>query len=112
MSIAFSFGNGRGSGPVSNTTVPPTVTQKTPLRGLSSCGLIATLTGASAFSRRVARVLNAPQLLHASMATSPPPTAARFELALFFEMVFFGATFFAAAFFFGGIAVTTSISVC
>ena len=109
MSIAFSFGNGRGSGPVSNTTVPPTVTQKTPLRGLSSCGLIATLTGASAFSRRVARVLNAPQLLQASMATAPlpPPAAARVGLALFFEMVFFGATFFAAAFFFGGIAVTT-----
>jgi hypothetical protein len=108
MSIAFSFGNGRGSGPVSNTTVPPTVTQKTPLRGLSSCGLIATLTGASAFSRRVARVLNAPQLLHASIATAPPPppAAARFGLALFFETVFFGATFFAAAFFFGGIAVT------
>ncbi len=105
MSIAFRFGNGRDSGPVSKTTEPPTVTEKTPLRGLSSCWLIATLTGASAFSRRVARVLNAPQLLHASIATAPPPppVAACFGLALFFDMVFFGATFFAAAFFFGGI---------
>ena len=106
MSMAFSFGNGRGSGPVSKTAVPPTVTEKTPFRGLSACWLIVTLTGASAFSSFVARVLNAPQLLHASMFTAPPPTltGAAFFGELLFAMVFFGATFFAAAFLFGGIA--------
>ena len=74
---------------------PFTVTSKQPLRGFSS--LTTTFADEPAFtsaSSFVARVLNAPHDLHASILTRPPPPEEPEALALgrlFFTMVFFGA---------------------
>eukprot|EP01047_Picozoa_sp_COSAG01_P054317 COSAG01_NODE_5922_length_3950_cov_3.461958_7_plen_134_part_00 len=105
MSIALSLGKGRGSGPVLNTSLPPTVTQNTPLRGRSAPALIDTGMPSRLLAKREARVLKAPQLLHASTATPPPPPPPDF-FGDFLAIVFFGgAAFLAFALaFFGGIA--------
>ena len=104
MSRALSFGNGRGMSSSDRIGSPPTRTSKQPLRGFS--GLIDTLASGFAarmnFSSFVDRVLNAPQLLQASMVTSLPPAlalaafaagafAGAFFAGAFFEIVFFGA---------------------
>ena len=70
MSSAFSAGNGRFMSSSSSTVLPPTVTTKAPLRGLSL--LTSTVTPGKAFASRFARVLNAPQLLQASTDTTAP----------------------------------------
>ena len=54
----------------SSTVLPPTVTTKAPLRGLSL--FTSTVTPGKALASRFARVLNAPQLLQASTDTTPP----------------------------------------
>ena len=135
--MALSFGKGRGSGPVENTSVLPTFTaaphqlsevlvpsrrvgwgargagagqasaQKTPLRGRSGPALMATFVGASAFASRAARVLKAPQLLQASIETPPPDAFA------FLAMVFLAPEAFlaGAAFFFFGMAALQATAV-
>ena len=77
MSSALSAGNGRFMSSSSSTVLPPTVTTKAPLRGLSL--LTSTVTPGKALASRFARVLNAPQLLQASTDTTEPE-----ELALGF----------------------------
>ena len=72
---------------------PFTVTSKQPLRGFSS--LTTTFADEPAFtsaSSLVARVLNAPHDLHASILTRPPEEPEALALGrVFFTMVFFGA---------------------
>jgi len=75
MSSALSFANGRGMSVSDRTAEPLTLTSKQPLRGFSSLTL-TTAPGKPALTRAsslVARVLNAPQLLHASIETTAPP---------------------------------------
>ena len=74
MSSAFSLANGRGMSSSESVTSPLTETSKQPLRGFSSFTTILAdgypaLTSASSF---VARVLKAPQDLHASILTMAP----------------------------------------
>ena len=67
MSSAFNFVKGRGMSVSDRTVVPFAVISKQPLRGFSSL-ILTTAVGSSAFrsvSSFVARVLNAPQDLHA-----------------------------------------------
>mmetsp|Transcript_178 Transcript_178/g.334 ORF Transcript_178/g.334 Transcript_178/m.334 type:complete len:215 (+) Transcript_178:58-702(+) len=72
ISSAFSFVNGLGMSRRESTAVSPTRTSKHPLRGFS--GLMATFFPGCAALRRdsslLARVLNAPHDLQASMTTS------------------------------------------
>uniref|UniRef100_A0A7S1I024 Uncharacterized protein n=2 Tax=Eutreptiella gymnastica TaxID=73025 RepID=A0A7S1I024_9EUGL len=71
MSSAFKAGKGRAMPTREMMTVSPTFTSKVPLRGFS--GLMSTVTpfapSLMIFSSLVARVLNAPQDLQASMVT-------------------------------------------
>lgn len=69
MSSAFSFVKGRGMSRRERTFFSPTLISKQPLRGLS--GLITQVIplALSRDSSFAARVLNAPQLLQASMTT-------------------------------------------
>eukprot|EP00192_Tetraselmis_astigmatica_P015309 CAMPEP_0117673992 /NCGR_PEP_ID=MMETSP0804-20121206/14787_1 /TAXON_ID=1074897 /ORGANISM="Tetraselmis astigmatica, Strain CCMP880" /LENGTH=168 /DNA_ID=CAMNT_0005482805 /DNA_START=78 /DNA_END=581 /DNA_ORIENTATION=- len=96
MSSAFSFVKGRGMSVRETKVCAPSLvlTSKQPLRGLS--GLISTVTeGALSFSSSsslFARVLNAPQLLQASMTRRAPGSevalcTAGLELAVDFASV-------------------------
>lgn len=80
ISRAFRAGNGRAMATKEMIALSPTLTSKVPFRGFSA--LISTtvpaLPSLMIFSSFVARVLNAPQDLQASMLTFLPP------LALFF----------------------------
>ena len=104
MSSAFSAGNGRFMSSSSSTVLPPTVTTKAPLRGLSL--LTSTVTPGKALASRFARVLNAPQLLQASTDTTEPE-----ELALGF-FAFAADGFLAGALAFVFFAITLLSMVC
>lgn len=114
ITSALSLVNGRGMSSSDRIGSPPTRTSKQPLRGFS--GLIDTLASGFAarmnFSSFVDRVLNAPQLLHASMTTSISPEAAAAFLAgaletalAFFELPSASAAERFLVPFFGGIIV-------
>ena len=109
----MSLVNGRGMSRRLTTFVPFALTSKHPFLGLSSFTLTLRLASLRSFSSFAARVLKAPQDLHASISTSAPCpllAAAAFAFAGAFASFFagfatppFGASF-AAARDFGAIA--------
>ena len=82
MSRALSAGKGLGSGPVLTIMASPTRTSNTPLRGFSALMMTSTssITASMAVATFDARVLNADQLLHASIEMGGYAEAAPAEL--------------------------------
>jgi len=114
ITSALSLVNGRGMSVSERMVAPLTETSKQPVRGFSS--LIFTVApGKPAFTRASsleALVLNAPQLLHASILTTQPPSAdeaSPLERIVAFSTAFEGDFLaFLSMVFFGGMIVDFS----
>jgi len=93
-SSALSLVKGRGMSSSDTWVAPaPPRTSKHPLRGLSGLMLTEKPCSFSSFSSLVARVLNAPQLLHASMMMDLAPPEAAAGASLVPASTFLGSSF-------------------